>query len=126
MPKRPPPRAQRAPRATREQIQMNGALLKLRTSQQLNDYTKQNIHSFNLVNCVTALSRLAKFPITQSRPPSRDMLSRVCLKVEQLLNVEVCGPRHQANALWALARICPHLGGEDDKTHKKTNETLLP
>jgi hypothetical protein len=68
--------------------------------------TQREADGLNLVNCVTALGRIAKLA-QADKQPSEASLGHLAGLAAQRFRTEQCQTRHVAQALWACAKIRP-------------------
>eukprot|EP00927_Polykrikos_kofoidii_P055132 TRINITY_DN49431_c0_g1_i1.p1 TRINITY_DN49431_c0_g1~~TRINITY_DN49431_c0_g1_i1.p1 ORF type:complete len:988 (+),score=167.95 TRINITY_DN49431_c0_g1_i1:50-3013(+) len=96
--------------ASPHQIQLNKQLVAYSSPDEVLRLVRINLSGFNLVNCTTALHRLAKMASgAEAAGRAEDLLARLLQRTVELVGVagSKCPPQNLANALWACGRLLP-------------------
>jgi len=96
-------------------VELNVQISKCRTIEEVICLVGQRGSEFNVVNCVTALQRVAKLPdgvasydfVNDDRSPIASLLARTtaCFSSVNPSKYDKPQPRHVAGALWACAKL---------------------
>lgn len=106
-----------------ENMQINGQITKAQSAREIITLIDTRLESFNMVNCATALHRLAKNYQNQTRTPT---VLALLGHFTSLMTYEPrsCQPRQLSSSLWA----CAQLGVKDasflTKAYELTNSKL--
>eukprot|EP00961_Rhodomonas_salina_P181008 2443210-Rhodomonas_salina.1 len=92
--------------AQQRNVELNKKISSLESAAQILQVTKSNAAELNIVNCVTALQRIAKLDTQESL--SEDILQHLTSRTAEWMSSDGgggCQTRHISGVLWAFAKL---------------------